>query len=204
MLRWIVLAHLLSELMISPYLAHIYITSQTFTVSNLPGGFMSGLIRSCITCVTRTGKTLLNGPTLHGRNIRHIFFEPKVLCSCRWRGIMQCIMLNQYSGLFTCIMNYLHVLCMIFMVLSYVLCMTLIVFIYVYYELFTCTNLVNIMSLFSRFFRSIYRFLTKIGRFPAQTARKLPRRFSEKSADLAVFPVSLFIHRLRCVPAEFS
>jgi hypothetical protein len=62
---------------------------------------------------------------------------------------MQCIMRNQCSGLFTCIMNYLHVLCMIFMVLSYVLCMTLIVFIYVYYELFACTNLVNIMSLFS-------------------------------------------------------
>jgi hypothetical protein len=36
---------------------------------------------------------------------------------------MQCSMRNQYSGLFTC-MNYLHVLCMILMVLNYILCMT--------------------------------------------------------------------------------
>jgi hypothetical protein len=147
MLRWIVLAHLLSGLMISPYLAHIHITSQTFTVSNLPGGVTSGLIRSCITCVTRTDKALLNGQTSHGRNIRHIF-KSKVLCSCRWRSIMQCSMRNQCSGLFTCIMDYLYVLCMILMVLSCVLCMTLMVFIYVYYELFTCTNLVDVMSLF--------------------------------------------------------
>jgi hypothetical protein len=148
MLRWIVLSHLLSALMISPYLAHIHITSQTFTVSNLPNGFTSGLIRSCIICVTRTCKALLNGPTSHGRNIRHIFFEPKVLCSCRRRSIMQCSMRNQCSDLFTCIMDYLHVLCMILMVLSCVLCMTLIVFIYMYYGLFTCTNLVDVMSLF--------------------------------------------------------
>jgi hypothetical protein len=148
MLRWIVLAHLLSRLMISPYLAHIHITSQTFTVSSLPSGFTSGLIRSCITCVIRTDKALLNGQTSHGRNIRHIFFEPKVLCSYRRRSIMQCNMCNQCSGLFTCIMDYLHVLCMILMVLSCVLCMTLIVFIYMYYGLFTCTNLVDVMSLF--------------------------------------------------------
>jgi hypothetical protein len=158
MLWWIVLAHLLSGLMISPYLAHIHITSQTFTVSNLSGGFTSGLIRSCITCVTRTGKALLNRPTSHGRNIRHIFFEPKVLWSSRWRSIMQCSMRNQCSGLFTCIMNYLYVLCIIFMVLSCVLCMTLMVFIYVYYELFACTNLVDVMSLFFTVFRSIYDF----------------------------------------------
>jgi hypothetical protein len=61
---------------------------------------------------------------------------------------MQCSMYNQCNGLFTCIMNYLHVLCIIFMVLSCVLCMTLTVFIYVYYELFICINLVDVMSLF--------------------------------------------------------
>jgi hypothetical protein len=133
MLRWIVLAHLLSGLMISPYLAHIHITSQAFTVNNLPGWFTSGLIRSCITCVTRTDKSLLNGPTSYDRNIRHIFFESKVLCSCRWRSIMQCSMRNQCSGLFTCIIDYLHLLCMILMILSYVLCMTLMMFIYMYY-----------------------------------------------------------------------
>jgi hypothetical protein len=73
--------------------------------------------------------------------------------------------------------------------------MTLIVFIYVYYRLFACTNLVDVMSLFSRFFRSIYQFSTKIGWFPAKPARKLPRRFSEKSADLLVFPVFTDFYR---------
>jgi hypothetical protein len=134
--------------MISPYLAHIHITSQTFTISNLPGGFTSGLIRSRITCVTRTDKALLNEPTSHARNIRHIFFEPKVLRSCRRRSIMQCSMRNQCSNLFTCIMDYLHVLYMILMVLSCVLYMTLMMFIYMYYGLFTCTNLVDVMLLF--------------------------------------------------------
>jgi hypothetical protein len=174
----------------SPYLAHIHITSQTFTVSNLPGGFMSGLIRSCITYVTRTGEALLNGSTSHGRNIRHIFFEPKVLCSCLWRSIMQCSMCNQCSGLFTCIMNYLYVLCMILMLLSCVLCITLMVFIYVYYRLFACTNLVDVMSLFSTVFSfhlpifwqnspgnrhdefwENHQFISEIGRLIAKTGR---------------------------------
>jgi hypothetical protein len=57
-------------------------------------------------------------------------------------------MRNQYSGLFSCVMDYLHILCMILMVLSCVLCMTLMVFIYAYYRLFACTNLVDVMSLF--------------------------------------------------------
>jgi hypothetical protein len=61
---------------------------------------------------------------------------------------MQYSMRNQCSGLFTCIIYYLHVLYMILMVLSCVLCMTLMVFIYVYYGLFTCTNLVDDMLLF--------------------------------------------------------
>jgi hypothetical protein len=158
MLQWIVLAHLLSGQMISPYLAHIHITSQTFTVSNLPGGFTSGLIQSCITCVIRTDKALLNGPTSHGRNIRHIFFEPKVLCSCRWKSITQCSMRNQCSDLFTCIINYLHVLCMLLIVLSCVLCMTLMMYIYVYYRLFICTNLVQLMSLFFTVFSHLPNF----------------------------------------------
>jgi hypothetical protein len=94
--------------MISPYLSHIHITSQTFTVSNIPGGFINGLIRSCITSIT--SKTLLNGSTLHGTDIRHIFFKPNMLCSCRRRSIIQCSMCNQCTDLFTYIMNYLHVL----------------------------------------------------------------------------------------------
>jgi hypothetical protein len=156
MLQWIVLAHLLSGLIISPYLTHIHITSQTFTISNLTGGFTSVLIWNCITCVNRTGKTLLNESTLYGRNIRHIFFKPKVLCSCQRMSIIQCSMHNQCSGLFICIMDYLHVLYMILMVLSCVICMTLMVFIYVYYELFACINLVDVISLFFMIFCSIY------------------------------------------------
>jgi hypothetical protein len=61
---------------------------ETFIISNLPNEFMSGLIRSCITCITKTDKALLNEKTSHGRNLRHIFFEPKVLCSYRCRSIM--------------------------------------------------------------------------------------------------------------------
>jgi hypothetical protein len=38
---------------------------------------MSGLIRSCITCVIRTDDALLNGPTSYDRNISHIFIEPR-------------------------------------------------------------------------------------------------------------------------------
>jgi hypothetical protein len=87
---------------------------------------------------------------------------------------MQCSMCNQCSGLFTCIMDYLHVLCMILMILSCVLCMTLMVFIYVYYGLFACTNLVDVISLFFTVFRSIYRFSVKIGQFPAKIAQKSP------------------------------
>jgi hypothetical protein len=63
-------------------------------------------------------------------------------------SIMQCSIHNQYSVLFTCIIDYLHVLCMILMILSCVLCMTLMIFIYVYYRLFAYTNLVDVMSLF--------------------------------------------------------
>jgi hypothetical protein len=53
-----------------------------------------------------------------------------------------------YHGLFACIMDYLHVLCMILMVFSCVLCMTLMLFFYVYYGLFACINLVDVMPLF--------------------------------------------------------
>jgi hypothetical protein len=68
---------------------------------------------------------------------------------------MQYSMCNQCSDLFICLMNYLYVLCIFFMVLSYVLCMTLMMFIYVYYELFACINLVDVMPLFFMIF-SLY------------------------------------------------
>jgi hypothetical protein len=98
MLRLIVLAPLLTGLMMSLSLAHINITSQTFRVSRLPGQFMSGLSPNFITCIIRTGKTLLNVSTSHGKNIRLTFFKPKVLCSCPQTSIMQCRMRNQCSG----------------------------------------------------------------------------------------------------------
>jgi hypothetical protein len=63
-------------------------------------------------------------------------------------GVLCNSMCNQCSGLFICIIDYLYVLCMILMILSCVLCMTLKVFIYVYYGLFACTNLVDVISLF--------------------------------------------------------
>jgi hypothetical protein len=91
-----------------PILGLIHIISQTFAVSNLPSGFMSGLIQSFIICITKTDKALLNGLTSHGRNTRHTFFEPKALCSCRRRSIMYCSMHSQYSGLFTCTMYDSH------------------------------------------------------------------------------------------------
>jgi hypothetical protein len=98
MLRLIVMATLFTGLMMSLSLDNINITSQTFRVSRLPGGFMSGLSLNFITCVIRTGEALLNGPTSHSRNTRPIFFEPKVLCSCPRTSIMQCRICSQCSG----------------------------------------------------------------------------------------------------------
>jgi hypothetical protein len=74
-------------------------------------------------------------------------------------------MCNQYSSLFICIIDYLYVLCMIFMVLSCILCMTLIVFIYVYYGLFACINLIEVMSLFFTFFVPFTNFRRKSAGF---------------------------------------
>jgi hypothetical protein len=136
----------------SLYLAHIHITSQIFTVSNLPDYFMSGLIQSFITCVIRTDETLLNELTSHDRNTRHTFFKSKVLCLCQQRSIMHCNMHNHCSSLFTYIMNYLYIQCMTLMVCICILCVTLMLFIYVYYRLFAYTNLVDIISLFFTIF----------------------------------------------------
>jgi hypothetical protein len=81
-----------------------------------------------------------------------------------------------YHGLFACIMDYLHVLCMILMVFSCVLCMTLMLFFYVYYGLFACINLVDVMPLFfmvSSFHLPILsktdRFIGKTGQFISET-----------------------------------
>jgi hypothetical protein len=99
---------------------------------------------------------------------------------------------------------------MIFMVLSCVLCMTLIVFIYVYYGLFICTNLVDVISLFFTGFSFHLPNLGKNWPVSDKNRPKLTRRFSKKPADLSVKPAafrcfwfSLFLHRLRCVSTEF-
>jgi hypothetical protein len=82
---------------------------------------------------------------------------------------MQCSMRNQCSGLITYIIDYLHVICMILMVYICVLCMTLMIFIYLYYGLFVCSNLVDVILLFFIifsfqsliFFEKVDRFLSK-------------------------------------------
>jgi hypothetical protein len=62
-------------------------------------------------------------------------------------------------------MDYLHILCMVLMVLSCVLCTTLMLFIYVYYVLFICTNLVDVMPLFFTGFSFNLPFSAKIAWF---------------------------------------
>jgi hypothetical protein len=155
--------------------------------------FTSGLIQRCIPYVIRTGKILLNVPTSYGRNIRHIFFESKILCSCRRMSIIQYNMCNHCNGLFTCVINYLHVLCMIFMILSCVICMTLMVFIYVYYRLFACTNLVDVMSLFFTVFSFHLPIFHKNRSVFGTNCSEIAHRFSEKPPNLSVFLVSLFV-----------
>jgi hypothetical protein len=106
--------------------------------------------------------------------------------------------------------NYLHVLCMIFMVLSCVLCITLIVFIYVYYELFICTTLVDIMLLFFTVFSFYLPIFDKNQPVSDINHPKIDRRFSKKlidlsanPTDLSVFLVSLFLRHLRYVLIVF-
>jgi small-conductance mechanosensitive channel len=120
-------------------------------------------------------------------------------------------MYNQCSGLFTCIIDYLHVLCMILILLSCVLCMTSMVFIYVYYGLFICTKLVDVMSLFFMVFLFHLPNFSKNRSVLTKTARNSSRRFSEKQGDLSVKSAafrcsrfSLFLRRLRCVFSIFT
>jgi hypothetical protein len=84
-------------------------------------------------------------------------------------------------------MNYFYVLYIIFMVLSCVICMTFILFIYVYYRLFVCTNLVDVMSLFFMIFSFNLLIFDKKRPVPTKIVRKWPRRFSEKPTDLSAF-----------------
>jgi hypothetical protein len=101
---------------------------------------------------------------------------------------MQCSMRNQCSGLFTCIMDYLHVLCMILMVLSCVLCMTLMMFIYMYYGLFACTNLVYVMLLFYMVFSFYLPIFGKIRPISGKIRPKIATTNFRKIIDLLVKP----------------
>jgi hypothetical protein len=123
---------------------------------------------------------------------------------------MQCSMCNQCSCLYTCIMDYLHVLCIILMVLSCVLCITLMVFIYMYYGLFACTNLVDVMPLFSTVFSFHLPIFGKIRPEIATTNFRKITALSVKSADnlpkSAKFWYSrflLFLRCLQCISAKF-
>jgi hypothetical protein len=80
-------------------------------------------------------------------------------------------------------MDYLHALYMILMVSICVLYMTLMVFIYVYYRLFACTNLVDIMLLFFySFFFSMTNFLQNLTNFCQNWSRNHVADFQKKSA----------------------
>jgi hypothetical protein len=133
---------------------------------------------------------------------------------------MQCSMRNQCSGLFTYIMDYLHVLCLNLMVLSCVLCMTLMAFIYMYYGLFACTNLVDVMMLFfmvfllhllifdknrpvsgkirpniaTPIFRKNHRFIGEIGRLIAKTGRILIFQISTVTPSFPVHFDRIFLN----------
>jgi hypothetical protein len=115
---------------------------------------------------------------------------------------MQCS--NQCSCLFTRIMDYLHVLCMILMVWICVLCMTLMMFIYVYYVLFACTNLVDIIPLFFTIFFLMTDFCqNSSGNHVDDFQKKKLFDFSLKSADNSAksaeirdSEIQLFLRRL--------
>jgi hypothetical protein len=83
-------------------------------------------------------------------------------------------------------MDYLHVLCMILMVLSCVLCMTLMMFIYVYYGLFAYTNLVDVMSLFSMVFSFYLPIFGKIRSVFGKIRPEIAPMNFRKIADLSV------------------
>jgi hypothetical protein len=102
---------------------------------------------------------------------------------------MQCSIHNQYSVLFTCIIDYLHVLCMILMILSCVLCMTLMIFIYVYYRLFAYTNLVDVMSLFFTVFSFYLPNFGKNRPVSDKTRLEIATPIFGKTGRISVFPV---------------
>jgi hypothetical protein len=90
------------------------------------------------------------------------------------------------------------------MVLSCVLCMILMMFIYVYYGLFACINLVDVMPLFSRFFFVQFTdFWQKLFGNRHTDFQAKPVDLSVKSAAFRSSRFSLFLRRLRCVSAEF-
>jgi hypothetical protein len=88
-------------------------------------------------------------------------------------------------------MNYLYVLCMILMILSYILYMTLVMFIYMYYKLFACTNLVDVMSLFFTVFSfHLPNFDKNRSVFNKNRPKLAMPGFEKKPTDLSVKPAA--------------
>jgi hypothetical protein len=111
---------------------------------------------------------------------------------------MQCSVHNQCSDLFICIMNYLHILCIFFMVSSCVLCMTLIVFICMYFGLFICTNLVDVISLFFMIFSFHLLNFGKNQLVSNKNRPELATPVFKKPTDLSVKPTT-FIGKTGCI-----
>jgi hypothetical protein len=123
---------------------------------------------------------------------------------------------NYCSGLFTCIINYLYIVCIILMILNYVLYITLMMFIYVYYELFTCINLVYVISLFFMIFSFHLPNFDKNRPISDKNHPELATPFFRKNRPIyrsnrpiyrengCISVFFIFTVRLRCVSINFS
>jgi hypothetical protein len=87
---------------------------------------------------------------------------------------------------------------------SCVLCMTLMLFIYVYYVLFTYTNLLDVMLLFFTIFSfNLPIFDKKMANFGQNPLENCHTGFLKNRPIYRCFQFSLFLRRLRCVSADF-
>jgi hypothetical protein len=102
------------------------------------------------------------------------------------------------------------------MILNYVLCITLMMFIYVYYELFTCINLVYVISLFFMIFSLHLPNFDKNRPISDKNHPELATPFFRKNRPIyrsnrpiyrengRISVFFIFTVRLRCVSINFS